>query len=53
VTHLPGLSVQTATLIVPLDIWPTVSIRRPHTDTWHVLIQELGGLEEWVRTVAC
>jgi hypothetical protein len=39
-------------VVVPLDIWPTVSIRRPHTGTWHVLIKELGGLEDWVRTVA-
>jgi hypothetical protein len=39
-------------VLIPLDIWPTVSIRRPHTGTWHVLINELGSLEEWVRTVA-
>lgn len=37
---------------VPLSVWPKVSIRRPHTDTWHVLMKELGEVEEWVRTVA-
>jgi hypothetical protein len=39
-------------VVVPLDIWPTVAIRRPHTDTWHVLVTELGALEQWVRAVA-
>jgi hypothetical protein len=37
---------------VPLSIWPKVSIQRPHTETWHVLMHELGELESWVRTVA-
>lgn len=37
---------------VPLSIWPVVSLRRPHTGTWHVLIRELGELSDWVRTVA-
>ena len=41
-----------AELRVPLSIWPTVSIQRPHTGTWHGLMYELGDLEEWVRTVA-
>lgn len=37
---------------VPLSIWPKVSIQRPHTGTWHVLMTELTEIEEWVRTVA-
>lgn len=41
-----------AELRVPLSIWPTVSLQRPHTGTWHGLMRELGDLEEWVRTVA-
>jgi hypothetical protein len=39
-------------VVVPVSIYPTVSIHRPHTGTWHVLMTELRGLEEWVRTVA-
>lgn len=41
-----------ADLQVPLQIWPQVSIQRPHTGTWHVLMSELGDLEEWVRCSA-
>lgn len=37
---------------VPLDIWPTVGIRRPHSGKWIVLSHELRMLEVWVRTVA-
>jgi hypothetical protein len=37
---------------VGLSIWPKVSIRRPHTGTWHVLLTELGALEDWVRRIA-
>ena len=37
---------------VPLSIWPKVSIQRPHTETWHVVMNELGELADWVRTVA-
>lgn len=37
---------------VPMDIWPTVGIRRPHTGKWVVLSHELLMLEVWVRTVA-
>jgi hypothetical protein len=39
-------------VVVPVSIWPEVSIRRPHTGTWHVLMKELRSLEDWVRTVA-
>lgn len=41
-----------AELRVPLSIWPTVSLQRPHTGTWHGLMHELRDLEEWVRNVA-
>jgi hypothetical protein len=37
---------------IPLSIWPKVSIRRPHTGTWHVAVHELGELADWVRTTA-
>ena len=37
---------------VPLDIWPQISIQRPHTREWAILIKELGELADWVRTVA-
>jgi len=37
---------------VPLAIWPKVSIQRPHSGAWSVLMTELGEIEEWVRTVA-
>lgn len=37
---------------VPMDIWPYVGIRRPHTGKWVVLSHELRMLEVWVRTVA-
>ena len=37
---------------VPLDIWPQISIQRPHTREWAVLVKELGELADWVRTVA-
>jgi hypothetical protein len=39
-------------LQVPLDIWPQVSIQRPHTGSWRVLLKELEWLEEWVRKAA-
>lgn len=35
-----------------LSIWPKVSIQRPHTGTWHVVMNELGALAEWVRLIA-
>jgi len=37
---------------MPVDIWPKVATRRPHTGDWMVVMDELGRLEEWVRTVA-
>ena len=37
---------------VGADIWPFVSIERPHTGTWHVLMKELELIEKWVRTIA-
>ncbi|MEV6644269.1 hypothetical protein [Amycolatopsis sp. NPDC051371] len=37
---------------VPVTIWPEVSIQRPHTGSWHIVMKELGWLEEWVRATA-
>ncbi|MFE5788962.1 hypothetical protein [Rhodococcus erythropolis] len=37
---------------IPLDIWPMVSIQRPHTESWPVVMKELGYLEKWIRTTA-
>lgn len=37
---------------VPMNIWPKIGIRRPHTGEWIVLIHELRQLETWVRTEA-
>jgi hypothetical protein len=37
---------------VPMNIWPKLGIRRPHTGEWIVLIHELRQLETWVRTEA-
>ncbi|WP_086825923.1 hypothetical protein [Allokutzneria sp. NRRL B-24872] len=37
---------------VPLTILPEVSIQRPHTKTWHIVMKELGALQEWTRTTA-
>lgn len=37
---------------VPMDIWPKIGIRRPHTGAWMILVQELLELEVWVRTEA-
>lgn len=37
---------------VPLNIWPEISILRPHTESWHNLLHELRDLERWVREVA-
>lgn len=39
-------------VIVPLDIWPKVAIRRPHLGTWEVVVRELGSIETWVREEA-
>lgn len=38
--------------VVPLDIWPKVSIQRPHNQVWVILLHELRDLEQWVRTTA-
>lgn len=38
--------------VVPMSIFATVGVERPHTGAWPVLMAELGWLAEWVRTVA-
>jgi hypothetical protein len=35
-----------------LDVWPVISLRRPGTDNWPVLMTELATLETWVREKA-
>lgn len=37
---------------VPVSIFATIGLRRPHTGTWPVLVNELDYLAAWVRTVA-
>lgn len=37
---------------VRVSIWPQLTVRRPHTGSWEVIIHELRELEEWTRTVA-
>lgn len=41
-----------AEMRVPVSVWPEVSIQRPHSGAWHIVMKELGWLEEWVRTTA-
>ncbi|MCX4799891.1 hypothetical protein OG497_39305 [Streptomyces sp. NBC_01242] len=35
-----------------LSVVVTVSIRRPHTNVWNLVMKELEYLEDWVRTTA-
>ncbi|MEW2259707.1 hypothetical protein [Streptomyces sp. NPDC047869] len=37
---------------IPLSIWTTVSLQRPHTEVWNIAVKELEYLEDWVRTTA-
>lgn len=37
---------------IPLNILPKVSLQRPGDGSWHVVMNELGELEQWVREVA-
>lgn len=39
-------------VVVPLDVWPKVAIRRPHLGMWEVVVKELGSIETWVREEA-
>lgn len=34
---------------VGVSIYPLIASQRPHTETWHVLMRELGDLADWVR----
>lgn len=36
----------------PVSLFPTVSLQRPHTERWPILIHELAWLADWTRTVA-
>ena len=46
------LAIAPAGVVVPLDIWPTISVRRPHTGEYPVLLSELELIADWVRLVA-
>lgn len=37
---------------VPVSVFPTIAVRRPHTGQWPVLVNELTWLATWTRTVA-
>lgn len=38
--------------VVEGSLFPKISILRPHTQTWHILVHELRDLESWVRRIA-
>ncbi|GAA3810781.1 hypothetical protein [Cellulomonas soli] len=46
------LAISPRGVVLPMDIWPTISIRRPHTGQYPVLAHELDLIADWVRTVA-
>ena len=39
-------------LIVPIGVYPDISVERPHTKGWNILAHELNNMFEWVRTEA-
>lgn len=46
------LAIAPAGVQLPMDIWPTISVQRPHTGEYRVLLRELELIGDWVRTVA-
>lgn len=36
----------------PVTFFPSVSLQRPHTGEWRILVHELAWLSKWTRTVA-
>lgn len=46
------LAIAPAGVVLPMDVWPTISIQRPHTGEYPVLITELASIADWVRKVA-
>lgn len=38
--------------IIPVTIFPAVSINRPHTENWPILMNELDEIASWVRIEA-
>jgi hypothetical protein len=60
VTKPPGRPIQVGDVLLRLpvgrvatgNLFPKISILRPHTQTWHILIHELRDLESWVRRIA-
>jgi hypothetical protein len=39
-------------VIIPIGIYPDISVQRPHTLGWNILAHELNIMFEWVRTEA-
>lgn len=39
-------------VLVPLSIWPKMSVQRPTSGSWHLILDELELVHDWVRTVA-
>ncbi|MBT0993904.1 hypothetical protein KIN34_06340 [Cellulomonas sp. DKR-3] len=46
------LAIAPAGVVLPMDIWPTISVRRPHTGEFPILLSEFELIADWVRTVA-
>ena len=46
------VAIAPAGTVLPLDVWPTVTLQRPHTGERRVLVTELGYIADWVRNVA-
>ncbi|RYV51010.1 hypothetical protein [Pengzhenrongella frigida] len=46
------VAIAPAGTVLPMDVWPTVTIQRPHTGERPVLVKELAYVADWVRTVA-
>lgn len=46
------LAIAPAGVVTPMDIWPTISVQRPNTGEYPILLNELELIADWVRTVA-
>lgn len=46
------LAIAPAGVVLPMDIWPTISVQRPHTGEYPILLHELELIANWVRLVA-
>lgn len=60
VAEPPNRPIQTGDILARLpvgrvtegNLWPQISIQRPHTQSWHIVVHELRDLEAWVRRIA-